>query len=152
MKVINIDGKVIDRLELSKNAGTLNRAYTRDAVPIEAVLFHQEIVEELTAYSHTKPKKGKTFEATLKISKMSVDRDLKLVCQPRSAGRKFELPDSQSVTVKRGSGEIKLRFKVKSLVDVGLTYKKYFEPALYIHCEYDTPWGKAWTAVPVEYD
>lgn len=152
MKVINIEGKVIDRLELTKSDNTLDQSYTKNAIPLEVVTYHQEITEELSAYTHSKPKKNKTFEATLKISKMSIDKKLRLICQPEAPNRNYEYASPKEVTVTPNGPEQKLRFKVKSLVDTDLTYKKYLDPPLYIRCEYDTPFGGAWTAVPVKFN
>ena len=152
MKTINIDGKVIDRVELTRTDGRLDESYVNAAVSTEAVTFHQEVVEELTAYTHSHPKKGGTFEATLKISGITMDEDLRLVCEPKWSGGAYEHSGRQEAVAKPKGGDIKLRFRVKSLVNVSLTYKKHFDPPLYIHCEYETAHGRAWTDVPVEYN
>ncbi len=152
MKTINIDGKVIDRIDLTRTDGRLDESYVSAAVSTQAVTFHQEVVEELTAYTHSRPKKDKTFEATLKISPITMDKDMRLVCEPECSDGAYEHSGPQEVIAKPKGGDIKLRFRVKPLVDVSLTYKKHFDPPLYIHCEYETAHGRAWTDVPVEYN
>ncbi len=152
MKTINIDGNVIDRIKLTRTDGRLDEFYVNTAVSTEAVTFHQEVVEELTAYTHSLPKKDEAFEVTLKISGITMDEDLRLVCQLRWSNGAYEHSGPQEVVVKPKGDDIKLRFRVMLPVDVSLTYKKHFDPPLYIHCEYETAHGRAWTDVPVEYN
>jgi len=152
MKTINVDGEVIDRLELTRIDGRPDSARAARAVKVEAVTFHQEVVDNLTAYTHSHPKKNRTFQATLKISGIAMDDDLELVCEPKCTAGTYEHSGRRKVVVRPKGGDIRLRFDIKPLVDVGLTYKKRLDPALYIRCEYETAYGKAWTDVPVAYD
>jgi predicted phosphodiesterase len=151
MKTIDIDGNVIDEIQIEKNTDKLNDEYLRSAAPLQAVLDHQKIIHALSAYTHTKPKANETFEATLKISPFDTDAPITFTAKPVSPSDNCKCSPAQSVTMKSDSDETKLRFTVISKTNTDLTYKKHLDPPLYIYCEYTTKYGKAWTSAPVEY-
>jgi hypothetical protein len=138
MDTFDIDGKVIDRLEVIKTGDKLNKQYLWTAVPMAAVRLHQDLHKNKPTQLSKKPKKDQSFNVTYKLSVPALGEPakmtFKLVCDEGT----YKLPESKILTIPKEGGTFKVELAATPLTDVKVPKnKKPIVPALRLECHYE---------------
>jgi predicted phosphodiesterase len=147
MDTIDIDGRVIDHLEITKTASRLDRQYLLTAVPMKAVRFHQELNNALKAPLPAKPQKSRPFIISYKLSSPALASPAEITFKLRGDESAYQLPEPKTVTMAREGGQVSIELTVTPLVDIEVPARKRrraipIEPALWVDCHYEIGWLK----------
>ena len=147
MDTIDIDGRVIDHIKITKTAGRLDKEYLLTAVPMEAVRFHQELNNALQTPQLAKPQKGQPFTISYKLSASVLAYPAEITFQLRGDELAYRLPEPKTVTMTREGGQVSIELTVTPLIDIEVPAHKRrratpIEPALWVDCHYKIGWLK----------
>ena len=150
---IDIDGEVIDHLEISKSDGRLNNDYLQTALPMGLVRLHQDLRTSSLALASGPRIVGEPF--TVKCHLLAphtptiVNASLSLQAEPGM----YELGIEQQVLIPPTGGQVDISFAVTPLVEIELKKQREtgrsFKPALSINCRYESPYGQGDVSIPV---
>jgi predicted phosphodiesterase len=152
---IDIDGNLIDHLEIVKDAGRPNKQYLWTAVPMAGVHLHQQLHAALAKPLSVKPTKGQPFTIYCKLSVPALRQAALLTFNLRSDEGKYQLPQNDKMaSIPPEGGDIEVELTVTPLVDVTLAKDsvgdgKPLVPALWIDCRYEIGRIKETLTVPV---
>ncbi len=141
MEAIDIDGKVIDRIEIDKTKGRLNKQYLGTAVPMEAIRFHQELHSASLKPLSARPQKGQPFTIACTLSIPELNEAAKITFSLRCDKGTYELPEPKVVTIPKEAGTVEAKLTVTPLVEVKVPKDsrgraKPIVPALWIDYHY----------------
>ena len=147
MDAIDIDGRVIDHLEITKTAGRLGKQYLLTAVQMEAVRFHQQLYNTLKTPLPRRPQKNEPFTISYKLPTPGLTGPAKITFELRCDEGVYRLPEPKTVTIPKKRGEVSVELTVTPLVNVEVPTRKRrgtipIEPALWVHCRYEIGWIK----------
>ncbi len=141
MDTFDIDGNVIDHLEIIKAHGRLNRQYLWTAVPMAAVRLRQDLLRTKPAQLPTIPEKGQRFNITCKLSVPVLGEPAKITFKLHCKEGTYEIPKPKILTIPREGGTFNVEFAVTALTDVKVTNMlnnlRQIDPRLWIQCRYE---------------
>ena len=142
MDTIDINGNIIDRLEIAKNDGRLNKQYIWTAVPMETIRLHQVLHSGLTKTVQAKPKKNEPFTVSYKLSVPALNRPAKMTFTLRCEQGTYEISQPQTFTIPEEGTTIEIKLAATPLVDVRTPKDSRGRPqpilpALWISCAYE---------------
>lgn len=142
METIDIDGKVIDHLEIDKSEGRLNRQYLWTAVPMEAVRLHQELYSASLKPLSTRPQKNQPFTVDCTLSVPELNEAAKMTFSLRCDKGTYELPEPKVVMIPKEGGVVEAKLTVTPLVEVKVPKDsrgraKPIVPALWLDYRYE---------------
>jgi len=142
MDTIDINGNIIDHLEITKNNGRLNKQYLWTFVPMETIWVHQVLHSALTKTVPAKPKKNEPFTVSYKLSVPALNRQAKMTFTLRCEQGTYELGEPQTFTIPEEGATIEIKLAATPLVDVETPTDsrgrpKPILPALWIGCDYE---------------
>ena len=141
MDTIDIDGKIIDHMEISKTDGKLNKEYLQTAMPIQTVQLHQDLYYAKARTAPEKPQKDKPFsviyQASLPASAGSGQMTFELRCHKGL----YKLPEAKKITIPKDGGFINVELTVVPLGNVSIPTNKQrrlkpITPPLWLDCHY----------------
>ncbi len=141
LDVIDIDGNVIDHLELAKTWGKLNRKYRDTAVPAEAARFYQNLRAALNTPPPQKAQKNQPFTVTYKLATPALKKPGKITFKFRSQAGNYILPEPKTIVIPTKAGTINAEFRITPLVKIKRPVDKYRKPKpivpeLLVDCHY----------------
>ncbi len=136
MDTFDIDGKVIDHLEVIKTNGRQNEQYLWTAVPMAAILLHQDLHRTQPTRLSIRPKKNQPFNVTYKLSVPALGEPAKMTFKLRSDEGTYQLPEPKTLTIPKEGGTFNVEFAVVPLTEVKVS-KKPIVPALWLECHYE---------------
>ncbi len=142
MDTVDVNGNIIDHLEITKNDGRLNKQYLWTAVPMEAVQLHQVLHSALTRTVRAKPERNKPFTISYKLSIPALSSPAKMTFTLRCEQGTYELGQPQTFTIPEEGAAIEITLAARPLVDVQTPKDargrpKPILPALWISCDYE---------------
>jgi hypothetical protein len=139
MDTFDIDGRIIDHLEIIKTDNQLNKQYLWTAVPMEAVRLHQNLHRTRPTPLATHPEKNQPFTITYKFSVPALGGPAKITFKLRCEDGTYQLPEPKTLTIPKEGGTFTAELTVTPLVKVkaqgGKT--KPVVPALWLDCNYE---------------
>jgi len=136
MDTFDIDGRVIDHLEIVKTDGQLNRQYLWTAVPMEAVRLHQGVHRAQPKQLSKKPKKDQPFNVTYKFSVPELGEQAKMTFKLGCDEGTYVLPEPKIISIPKEGGTFNVELSVTPLTDVKVSNDP-IEPALWLECHYE---------------
>jgi hypothetical protein len=154
MDTIGVDGRTIDRLEIAKDGGQPSKSYLWSAVPMSAVVLHQELHDITAKPLNSKPIKGQSFTIPCKAKLSRIGRPMNMTFQLRSQQGDYELAEPKNISVPETGGVIEVELTATALKDVTLAKDKVGEgwpilPALQLECRYEAGRVKETVVWPV---
>lgn len=141
MDTIDLDGRVIDHLEISKKDGRLNRQYTWAAVPMGGIELHQLLYRSLGAGLPEVPGKDRPSTLNVDLEAPSLPAMARMTFQVRGDAQAYELPEPQVVTVPAEGGRVHVELTITPMVEVSAQGRvdraRPVEPALWLDCHYE---------------
>jgi predicted phosphodiesterase len=141
MDAIDVDDRVIDHLEITKDDGRLNKSYLWTAVPMNAVMLHQRLHDSAASPMGATPNKGQPFTVAYKTKIEGVGESINMIFQLRSEKGVYEPADTKTISVPTEGGVVEVELTATPLVDVTLAKDKVdgetpIMPPLWIDCHY----------------
>jgi predicted phosphodiesterase len=154
MDAIDIDGRIIDHVELSKSGEELNKQYLWTAVPIDGVRLHQALLPELIEPLSAKPQQGRAFNISYRFSVGALTDPANITFTLRGDEQAYSLPATKSVTLSEEEGSVKVDLTVTPLVEVKLSEREQGKgypivPALWLDCNYEIGRVKEDISLPI---
>jgi hypothetical protein len=142
MDTIDVNGSIIDHLEITKNNGRLNKQYLWTAAPMETIQLHQVLHSALTKTVPAKPKKNEPFTVSYKLSAPALSSPAKMTFKLRCEQGTYELGEPQTFTIPEEGGTIEIKLTATPLADVQVPKDaqgrpKAISPALWVDCHYE---------------
>ena len=151
MDTIDIDGQVIDHLEVTKTpllasgkkqGGQLNKQYLLTAVPLEAIRLHHDLHCTRPMSLLAKPEKNQPFTVTYKLSAPILTNPAKITFELRSEQGAYQLPEPKTIMIPKEGGTINTELTVTPLVEVKVATDKWgrpkpIVPSLRLDCHYE---------------
>ncbi|MHC4460364.1 MAG: purple acid phosphatase family protein [Planctomycetota bacterium] len=142
MDTFDIDGKIIDHLEIVKTDGRLNKQYLWTAVPVAAVRLHQDLHRTGPRPLAAHPEKNQPFTITYKLSVPALGGPAKIMFKLRCEEGAYKLPEAKTLLIPKEGGTFTAELTATPLVKVkapkdksGRT--KAVVPALWLDCHYE---------------
>ena len=136
MDTFDIDGNVIDHLEIIKTNGRLNKQYLWTAVPMAAVRLHQDLHRAQPKRLSKKPKKDQPFNVTYKFSVPELGEQAKMTFKLGCEEGTYKLPETKILTIPKEGGTFNVELTATPLTKVKVSNKP-IEPALWLECHYE---------------
>jgi len=136
MDTIDIDGKIIDHLEITKTDGRLNKQYLWTAVPMAAVRLRQDLHRTQPTRLSARPKKRQPFNITYKLSVPALGEQAKMTFKLFCEEGTYKLPEPKTLTIPKEGGAFNVEFTVVPLTEVKVS-KKPIVPELRLECHYE---------------
>lgn len=136
MDTFDIDGNVIDHLEIVKTDGRPNKQYLWTSVPMAAVRLHQDLHRTQPKQLSKKPKKDQPFNITYRLSVPALGEPAKMIFKLGCEEGKYELPEQKTLTIPKEGGTFSVELAVTPLTDVKVSDKP-IEPELWLECHYE---------------
>lgn len=138
MDTFDIDGNVIDHLEIVKTNGQLNKQYLWTAVPMSAVRLHQDLHRTEPKQLSKRPKKDQPFNINYKLSVPELGEQAKMTFKLSCEEGTYKLPESKTLTIPEEGGNFNVELSATPLTDVKVpNNQKPIEPALWLECHYE---------------
>jgi predicted phosphodiesterase len=138
MDTFDIDGKVIDHLEIIKIDGRPNKQYLWTAVPMAAVRLHQDLHRTEPKKLSKKPKKDQSFNIYYKLSVPALGEQAKMTFKLGCEEGTYKLPEPKTLTIPEEGGTFNVELTAIPLTDVKVpNNQKPIEPALWLECHYE---------------
>ena len=138
MDTFDINGKIIDHLEVTKTNGKPNKQYLWTAVPMAAVRLHQDLHKTQPTRLPKRPKKDQPFNITYKLSIPALGGPANITFELRCDEGTYQLPEPKTLTIPKEGGTFNVELTVTPLVEVKVPKnKKPIEPALWLDCHYE---------------
>ncbi|MHC4642817.1 MAG: purple acid phosphatase family protein [Planctomycetota bacterium] len=138
MDTFDIDGKVIDHLEIIKTDGRLNKQYLWTAIPMAAVRLHQDLYRAKPKQLSKKPKKDRPFNVTYKLSVPALGEPAKMTFKLHCNKGTYRLQGPKTLTIPKEGGTFNVELTATPLVDVKVPKnKKPIVPELRLECHYE---------------
>ena len=142
MDTIDVNGSIIDHLEITKNNGRPNKQYLWTAAPMETIQLHQVLHSALTKTVPAKPKKNEPFTVSYKLSAPALNSPAKMTFKLRCEQGTYELGEPQTFTIPEEGGTIEVKLTATPLADVQVPKDaqgrpKAISPALWVDCHYE---------------
>jgi hypothetical protein len=141
MDAIDVNDRVIDHLEITEDDGRLNKSYLWTAIPMNAVMLHQELHAVTPKPLTATPEKGKPFIITWEAKLEGIGEPIEMTFQLRSDEGVYELAEAKTISVPKEGGDINVELTATPLVNVMPANNKVVDgrpigPALWIDCHY----------------
>ncbi len=142
MDTIDVDGNIIDHLEITKSSGQLNRPYLWTAIPMEAVALHQALYSDLNATLPTQPDKERPFTLTCRLSLPALTEPSRITFSLRGDEGTYELGDPETFPIPEEGGTIEAKLTATALVEIEVPTDsrgraRPIVPALWLDCQYE---------------
>jgi predicted phosphodiesterase len=154
METIDVEGQVVDRLEISKSSGQLNKEYRSKVISAGAVRFHQDLYQLLAKPLPCKPQKDKPLEATYRLPAAGHSGKFRFGFRCEEEGT-YQLPEPKFIVTSEGDRFVDVQLTATPLVEVKTPVNKRgkprpIKPLLWVDCFYETCQTKAKIAVAVK--
>ncbi|UCG58027.1 MAG: metallophosphoesterase [Phycisphaerales bacterium] len=142
MDAIDIDGNVIDHVEITKTEGRPDKQYLWTAIPMGGITLHQTLRPALEKPLSAKPAKNQPFVISYKLSVSELASPAMITLALRCRDRAYELPEAKTLTIPKEGGTLEVELTATPLVDVELSDKRQgngrpIVPALWLDCHYE---------------
>lgn len=142
MDTFDINGKIIDHIEVSKTNGRLNKQYLWTAVPMAAVQFHRAVARTQPARLSKWPEKNQPFTVTYKLSVPPLSEPANITFKLRCDEGAYQLPEPKTLTIPKEGGTFNVELTVTPLVGGKVPKDKRgraqaIVPALWLDCHYE---------------
>ena len=137
MDTFDIEGNIIDHLEINKSNSQLNEQYLWTAIPMAAVRLHQDLHRAEPKQLSKKPKKDRPFNVTYKLSVPALGEPAKMTFKLHCNKGTYRLPEPKTLTIPKEGGTFNVELTVTPLVDVKVPNKKPIVPELRLECHYE---------------
>lgn len=139
MDAIDIKGKVVDHLEITKTDGRLNKRYLETAIPLEAIRLHQNLHSALAAPLSVQPRKDEPFTVTYKVSVPASGKPVKMKFEFRSEQDTYRVPEPKVVVIDKAGGNISVELTATVLAEVKIKgiWPVATVRGLWIDCNYE---------------
>ena len=118
MDTIDIDGRIIDHLEVTKSEGRLNKQYLWTAVPVGGIQLHQRLHENLDVVLSEVPEKDRPFTVNIRMTLPPLSNEARLTFELRGDPDAYRLPEPCRVTVPEAGGPVRAELTVTPRVAV----------------------------------
>jgi hypothetical protein len=140
MDAIDINGRVIDHLEISKTGERLNEEYLQTAIPRQAVGLHHALRSGLLPLSE-EPQKGRAFTVEYEVSVPELPESVDVTFEFRSRPGSYELPEPKTIVIPKSGLTFSTEVKITPLVDIEVFMDDDDEllligPPLWFDCSY----------------
>lgn len=154
MDTFDINGKIIDHLEVTKADGKLNKQYLWTAVPMAAVRFHQDLYRTKPGRLSKWPVKNRPFTVTYKITVPPLDEPANVIFKLRCDEGAYQLPGPKTLTIPKVGGTFNVELSVTPLVGSKVPKGKKgktqaIKPALWLDCHYEIDRAKERISHPI---
>lgn len=142
MDTIDIDGRVIDHLEVTKSKGRLNKQYLWTAVPVDGIQLHQRLHENLDVVLSEVPEKDRPFTVNIRMTLPPLSSEARLTFELRGDPNAYQLPEPYRVTVPEAGGPVRAELTVTPRVAISPPEGRPgraapLAPALWLDCRYE---------------
>jgi len=142
MDTFDINGKIIDHLEITKTNGKLNKQYLWTAVPMAAVRLHQDLHKTQPTRLSNWPEKNQPFTFTYQLSVPPLSEPANITFKLRCDEGAYQLPEPKTLTIPKEGGTFKVELTVTPLVGGKVPKDKRgraqtIVPALWLDCHYE---------------
>lgn len=142
MDTIDVDGHVIDHLEVTKKDGRLDRKYLATAVPMGGIQLHRLLYDSLAVAVPNKPQKDQPCTLRVALDVPPAAGGARLTFEVRGDAESCQLPEPQTTTApdKGGTVHVALTVTPKASVRLGQAGRDKtapIEPALWLDCRYE---------------
>jgi predicted phosphodiesterase len=147
METIDINGQVIDQLEINKTGGKVNEEYLTTAISFEAIRLHQDLYQFLAEPLSCEPQKNKPFEATYRLPTAGRCGNFTLGFRCEEEGA-YQLPEPKCIVTSEADQFVDVQLTARPLVEVKTSVNKRgkpkpIKPLLWVDCFYQTGQTKA---------
>ena len=141
MDAIDIDGKIIDHLEIIKTNGRLNKQHLWTAVPMEGIRLHQKLHSVFVKSLSEKPEKNRPFTITYQLATPALSKQCQITLKLRCDEGTYQLAEPQTLTIPKEGGTVTAKLTVTPLVEVKVPKDRGgrarpIVPALWFDCHY----------------
>lgn len=142
MDTIDIDGRIIDHLEVTKSDGRLNKQYLWTAVPVGGIQLHQRLHENLAVVLSEVPEKDRPFAVNVRMTLPPLSNEASLIFELRGDPNAYQLPEPHRITVPEAGGPVRAELTVTPRVAVSPPKGRSgrvapLAPALWLDCRYE---------------
>jgi predicted phosphodiesterase len=147
METIDINGQVIDRLEISKADGQLNKEYRAKVISAGAVRLHQDLYQLLAEPLPCEPQKNKPLEATYRLPAAGRSGKFRFSFRCEEKGT-YQLSEPKSIVTSEADRFVDVQLTAIPLVEVKASVNRRgkprpIKPLLWVDCFYQTGQTKA---------
>ena len=139
LDAIDINGRVIDHLEISKTGERLNEEYLQTAIPRQAVGLHHALRSGLLPLSE-EPQKGRAFTVEYEVSVPELSESVDVTFEFRSRPGSYELPEPKTIVIPKSGLTFSTEVKITPLVDIEVFMDDdellLIGPPLWFDCSY----------------
>lgn len=141
MDVIDIEGRIIDHLEVTKSDGRLNDEYLETAIPMEAIDLHYRLHNVRPLPLANKPKKHQPFTVNYNLLIAPLAQPCEITFELRCEDGSYELPEAKTIEFAQNGGVVSVELTAKALVEVTVRETREgrverIRPALWLDCHY----------------
>ncbi len=129
MKTIDINGSVIDQLEITKTTGSLDQNYIDTAVSTQLVHLHQLLLRTKPQPLHAPLAAGKPFTVRYSFVAPKLPTPVEMTFSLRTESDHYQLPESIEVTSRQQGGTITVKLEATPLTDLTPSQTRRGEPA-----------------------
>jgi hypothetical protein len=142
MDTIDVEGHVIDHLEITKKGGRLDQQYLSTAVPMGGIQLHRLLYDRLSVVLPDKPEKDQPCTLRVVLDVPPAAGAARLTFEVRGDPESYQLPEPQTVTIpdKGGAARVELTVTPTAVVRLaqgGRGKTAPIEPALWLDCHYE---------------
>jgi hypothetical protein len=154
MTAIDPNGRVFDRLQITKTQGRLDEQYRSTAVPFGDIQLHQALHKGMQVTLSDTPQVGQPCTMKFDIVVPPLSDDARLVFELHGSPEAYRLPSPYTAEVSREGGTIHVEFQVTLTVPIDMSKAKPgkagpIQPPLQIDCRYEFASAKQTVSCPV---
>ena len=141
MDTIDVDGRTIDHLDITKTDGRLDESYRSRAIVAGSVPLCRSLCKGVDSLLSHQPEKGRPFTASFDVAVPPLPGGVILTFALRGDGQAYRLPPPSTTRVSAEGGRVRGKLAATPLVAVQFPQGKPteavpIEPALWIDCHY----------------
>ncbi len=141
MDVIDIGGRIIDHLEVTKTNGRLNAEYLDTAVPMEAIDLHSRLHNVKPLPLENRPKKNQPFAVAYNLSTHPLTSPGEITFELRCEDGTYKLAGPKNVKLAEDGGIVSVELTAEARVEVTIRQNREgraepIRPALWLDCHY----------------
>jgi predicted phosphodiesterase len=154
MDTLDVEGRTIDHLEITKTDGRLDETYRATAMSAGSMVLCRALAEGISDVLSAKPEQGRGCTVAFDVTIPRLPEGVQLTFELRGDRAAYELPQPYTTTVGAAGGEVRVKLTATPLVAVQvpkpkLTQAVPLEPALWIDCHYEFGRAKETMSRPV---
>jgi hypothetical protein len=141
MDTIDVEGRTIDHLDITKIGGRLDESYRSRTIPAGSVPLCKSLCAGINCTLSHKPEKGQPSTVSFDVVVPPLPGGVTLTFALRGDGQAYRLPSPSTTTVSAQGGRVHVKLVATPLIAVPFSKGKPtqavpVEPALWIDCHY----------------